>query len=67
MAEVRQVLRNLRSRIVQFAKSVKRDQMLALYDQVEGDFYFLPNSTTNVTVRDKTDPAAIELSFWGGI
>jgi uncharacterized caspase-like protein len=44
--EVHQVLRNVRSRVVQMAKSVNHDQMPALYDQVEGDFYFYGNGAT---------------------
>ncbi|MDD4928581.1 MAG: SUMF1/EgtB/PvdO family nonheme iron enzyme [Gallionella sp.] len=42
--EVHQVLRNVRSRVVQMARSVDHDQMPALYDQVEGDFSFYPGA-----------------------
>ena len=36
------VVRNVRSQVVELAKSVKHDQVPAIYDQVIGEFYFKP-------------------------
>jgi uncharacterized caspase-like protein len=40
---VDRVLRNVRQRVVDLARSVGHEQVPALYDQAVGDFYFLPN------------------------
>ena len=39
---VDRVLRNVRQRVVDLARSVGHEQVPALYDQAVGDFYFLP-------------------------
>lgn len=39
---VDRVVRNVRNQVVELAKSVKHDQVPAIYDQVIGDFYFKP-------------------------
>lgn len=36
------IARNVRSQVVELAKSVKHDQVPAIYDQVIGEFYFRP-------------------------
>lgn len=36
------VVRNVRTQVVELAKSVKHDQVPAIYDQVIGEFYFKP-------------------------
>jgi hypothetical protein len=54
--EVHQVLRNVRSRVVQLAKSINHDQMPALYDQVEGDFYFYGSGTHVASLEPVSTP-----------
>lgn len=39
---VQTVLRQVRQEVVRLARTVKHDQVPALYDQVVGDFYFVP-------------------------
>lgn len=39
---VDRVVRNVRSQVVELARSVKHDQVPAIYDQVIGEFYFKP-------------------------
>jgi hypothetical protein len=39
---VDRVVRNVRNQVVDLAKSVKHDQVPAIYDQVIGEFYFKP-------------------------
>ena len=39
---VDRVVRNVRNQVVELAKSVKHDQVPAIYDQVIGEFYFKP-------------------------
>lgn len=69
--EVHQVLRSVRSRVVQMAKSINHDQMPALYDQVEGDFYFQPGTGTQVASLEPVSAPArvksreqIEDEYW---
>ena len=38
---IHQVIRNVRSEVVKLARSIGHDQVPAIYDQVDGDFYFL--------------------------
>ncbi|MFA6920898.1 MAG: caspase family protein [Gallionella sp.] len=74
--EVHQVLRNVRSRVVKMAKSVNHNQMPALYDQVEGDFYFYAGNANQVAglvpvpvqqlTHIKTNDE-IEDEYWGAI
>ena len=56
--EVHQVLRNVRTRVVQMAKSINHDQMPALYDQVEGDFYFYGSSNQVASLEPVAAPVA---------
>ena len=37
---IHQVIRNVRSEVVKLARSTGHDQVPAIYDQVDGDFYF---------------------------
>ena len=37
---IHQVIRNVRSEVVKLARSIGHDQVPAIYDQVDGDFYF---------------------------
>jgi hypothetical protein len=39
-APIHQVIRNVRSEVVKLARSIGHDQVPAIYDQVDGDFYF---------------------------
>lgn len=39
---VDRVLRNVRQRVVDLARSVGHEQVPALYDQAVGEFYFKP-------------------------
>lgn len=65
-------LRRVRSVVTQKAKSVGHEQNPALYDQTDGDFYFVPGAApavaTTATPID-TGPAAatVELEFWSSI
>ena len=59
--EVHQVLRNVRTRVVQMAKSINHDQMPALYDQVEGDFYFYGSGMQVATLEPIPAPAPIHI------
>jgi formylglycine-generating enzyme required for sulfatase activity len=59
--EVHQVLRNVRSRVVQMAKSVNHDQMPALYDQVEGDFYFYGSGTQVASLEPVPAPPPVHV------
>jgi len=36
------MVRNVRNEVVQIAKSVGHEQVPAIYDQVVGDFFFVP-------------------------
>ncbi|MBL8409474.1 MAG: DUF1425 domain-containing protein [Candidatus Accumulibacter sp.] len=65
-------MRRVRSTVTQKAKSVGHDQQPALYEQTDGDFYFVagpapaaPSSPT--TVVQTVDPKAVELAFWDSI
>ncbi|MBK7354741.1 DUF1425 domain-containing protein [Propionivibrio sp.] len=74
-----EALKKTRSMVIQKAKSVGHEQQPAIYDQTDGDFYFVsgpapaqasasasaPGNTT--TVVQAVDPKAIELSFWDSI
>jgi hypothetical protein len=37
---IHQVIRNVRSEVVKLARSIGHEQVPAIYDQVDGDFYF---------------------------
>ena len=67
-------LKKTRSMVIQKAKSVGHDQQPAIYDQTDGDFYFVPGPAApapaqggTTTVVQAVDPKAVELSFWDSI
>ena len=72
-----EALRKTRSIVKQKAKTVGHDQDPAIYDQSDGDFYFVPGkpqqaaapavSNGATTVVQAVDPKAVELSFWDSI
>jgi len=77
-----EALRKTRSIVKQKAKTVGHDQDPAMYDQSDGDFYFVsgpaptqalamaPTNTkggATTTVVQAVDPKAVELSFWESI
>lgn len=71
-----ETVRKLRSSVISKAKSVGHDQNPAIYDQTDGDFYFISGP---VTVNIQNAPAvpviaapalsreAVELEFWSSI
>ncbi|MDD5175859.1 MAG: caspase family protein [Sterolibacterium sp.] len=68
-----ETVRKLRSSVIAKAKSVGHDQNPAIYDQTDGDFYFISGP---VTVNIQNAPAvaapalgreAVELEFWSSI
>lgn len=74
-----EALKKTRSMVVQKAKSVGHEQQPAIYDQTDGDFYFVPatspapvlavassGSQSGAAVHS-VDPKAVELSFWESI
>ncbi len=76
-----EALKKTRSMVIQKAKSVGHEQQPAIYDQSDGDFYFVsgPASATTLAatpsvaqggttmVVQAVDPKALELSFWDSI
>ena len=73
-----EALKKTRSMVIQKAKSVGHEQQPAIYDQTDGDFYFVPASapaqtvasaqgSAPATVVQTVDPKAVELSFWESI
>lgn len=68
-------LRRLRTGVASKARSVGHEQNPALYDQTDGDFYFVPGNPAAAapsagavtTVIQQVDPAAVELEFWSSI
>ena len=76
---VTDALKKTRSAVKQKAKSVNHEQDPAIYDQSDGDFYFVaapvqlasaPGSGkggATTTVVQAVDPKAVELSFWESI
>lgn len=66
-------MRKVRSKVTQKAKSVGHDQQPALYEQTDGDFYFVagpataPTPGSPTTVVQTVDPKAVELAFWDSI
>lgn len=48
---VRQAMLEVRRAVYNKAKQVNHDQFPAVYDQVLGDFYFLPNAAVTASVR----------------
>ena len=76
---VTDALKKTRSVVKQKAKSVNHEQDPAIYDQSDGDFYFVGAPTqlaaapsggkgaATTTVVQTVDPKAVELSFWESI
>lgn len=76
-----EALKKTRSMVIQKAKSVGHEQQPAIYDQTDGDFYFVPGPAPGkatagtsataqggtTTVVQAVDPKAVELSFWDSI
>lgn len=76
-----EAVRKLRSTVIAKAKAVGHDQNPAIYDQTDGDFYFINGPVTiNIqaapTVATQPlaaptiaapNPAAIELEFWSSV
>ena len=68
-------LKRTRSMVIQKAKSVGHEQQPAIYDQTDGEFYFVPGpapaqtlaAASSSTVVQTVDPKAVELSFWDSI
>lgn len=71
-------VKKVRSAVIQKAKGVGHDQNPAIYDQTDGDFYFVPvqlqaksgshpGSAPAQQIIQSVDPMAIELSFWDSI
>lgn len=70
-------VKKVRSTVIQKAKSVGHDQNPAIYDQTDGDFYFVPTpqgkggaqlaGTPATAMVQAVDPMAVELSFWDSI
>lgn len=70
-------MKKVRSTVIQKAKSVGHEQQPALYDQTDGDFYFVAGAApasagaqgggTTTTVIQAVDPKAVELAFWDSI
>lgn len=64
-----EALRKTRTAVIQKAKAVGHDQHPALYDQTDGDFYFVPGAPAEAApspVVGGVDPIAIELEYWRG-
>ncbi len=70
-----EAVRRLRSTVIAKAKSVGHDQNPAIYDQTDGDFYFISGPVTiNIQappaaapVVARPDAATVELEFWSSI
>ena len=76
-----EALKKTRSLVTQKAKAVGHEQQPAIYDQADGDFYFVPGipaapslaaapsgtPAAPATVIQAVDPKAVELSFWDSI
>jgi hypothetical protein len=71
-------VKKVRGSVIQKAKSVGHEQNPAIYDQTDGDFYFVPAplaakggsqppGAPAQTVVQTVDPMAVELSFWDSI
>ena len=71
---VTDALKRVRTSVTSKAKAIGHEQNPALYDQTDGDFFFVAGSTPantkaatpNETIQ-RIDPMAIELSFWESI
>ena len=67
---VTDAMKKVRSTVVQKSRAVGHEQQPALYDQTDGDFYFVAadgaaqNATSSLR---STDSKAVELAFWDSI
>jgi formylglycine-generating enzyme required for sulfatase activity len=73
---VTDALKRVRSSVASKAKAVGHEQNPALYDQTDGDFYFVagvqtgpasPSGGAVTEVIQRVDPAVVELSVWDSI
>ncbi|MDP1613795.1 MAG: SUMF1/EgtB/PvdO family nonheme iron enzyme [Sulfuritalea sp.] len=65
---VDRMLKNVRREVAQLARSVGHEQVPAIYDQVEGEFYFRRDGTQVASLTAvATDPLALELTFWNSV
>ena len=73
---VTDALKKVRSTVVQKSKAVGHEQQPALYDQTDGDFYFVAangpasagtQSASSATAGRPADNKAVELAFWDSI
>ncbi len=69
---VTDALKRVRSAVTRKAKAVGHEQNPALYDQTDGDFYFVsaPAGSAKPTAAAepaRIDPMAVELSFWDSV
>ena len=71
---VTDALKRVRSSVTRKAKAIGHEQNPALYDQTDGDFFFVagaaPGNTKAATQTEtiqRIDPMAVELSFWESI
>ena len=68
-----EALKRTRTVVAQKAKTVGHEQQPAIYDQSDGDFYFVagppPVTTTPATALSSpsVDPRAVELAYWDSI
>jgi hypothetical protein len=64
-------LKNVRKAVTSKARSVGHDQNPALYDQTDGDFYFVAPTQQALAAPQSAvpavNPSAIELEFWSSI
>ena len=65
-------LKKVRSSVSSKARSIGHDQNPALYDQTDGDFYFIAGApkqlaSTSPTTGPTVSQSAIELEFWSSI
>jgi uncharacterized caspase-like protein len=69
-------MRKLRTSVNSKARSVGHEQLPALYDQTDGDFYFVAGQAPapapaaaaySAPVAQGVDPKAVELAFWDSI
>lgn len=69
-------LKKVRSAVTSKAKGIGHEQNPALYDQTDGDFYFVAGAApasaatsggATTTVVQAVDPKTVELSFWDSI
>ncbi|MBK7414080.1 MAG: caspase family protein [Dechloromonas sp.] len=71
---VTDALKRVRSSVTRKAKAIGHEQNPALYDQTDGDFFFVAGAAPGNTKAapqtetiQRIDPMAVELSFWESI